>query len=195
MKPGDWGIICFDIDVGENPGYVQVSTENLVSNENDYTEPEPTTGNNSTMTGDFNDPGDPAGAGELQDKILATIWHGHADPIADRTSLTDLDPTTDNNDSDLANYEVPDEDGVTTSGAHYTTLQEAFGTYSTGVTLGGSADPMMVGTGEDSVEFCLLLEIPTEVGNEIQGDSLSFDLVFQAEQARNNDDPSFNSTA
>lgn len=196
VKPGDWGIICFDIDVGDNPGYVQVSTENLVSNENDYSEPEPTTGNNTTMTGDFNDPGDPSGAGELQDKILATVWHEYGD--GDRTSLSNLDPTTNLNGSSInANAWSPDRDegGLVDTDRHYTTLQEAFETYNTGVTLGGSADPIMVGTGENSVEFCLLLEIPTEVGNEIQGDSLSFDLVFQAEQSRNNDDPSFNSTA
>ncbi|MBS3761398.1 SipW-dependent-type signal peptide-containing protein [Halodesulfurarchaeum sp.] len=196
VKPGDWGIICFDINVGDNPGYVQVSTENLVSNENDYTEPEPDTGNETAMTGDFNDPGVSDGMGELQDKILATVWHDYGD--GERTSLSELDPTTNLNGSSIdsnAWSSDRDEGGLVDTERHYTTLQEAFGTYNTGVTLGGSDEPMIVGSGEDSGEFCLLLEVPSEVGNEIQGDSLSFDLVFQAEQSRNNDDPTFNSTA
>jgi hypothetical protein len=31
--------------------------------------------------------------------------------------------------------------------------------------------------------------VPIDVGNEIQGDSVEFDLAFLAEQCRNNDDP------
>src|SRR6056297_3382546 len=27
IKPGDWGIVCFDVEVSDNPGYVQVCTE------------------------------------------------------------------------------------------------------------------------------------------------------------------------
>jgi hypothetical protein len=37
--------------------------------------------------------------------------------------------------------------------------------------------------------FYLLLEIPKEVGNEIQSDSVGLDLVFEAEQIRNNSNP------
>ncbi|WP_255151900.1 SipW-dependent-type signal peptide-containing protein [Halorarius halobius] len=41
----------------------------------------------------------------------------------------------------------------------------------------------------DGVMHCVALawELPVEVGNEIQGDSLGFDLGFYTEQARNND--------
>ena len=171
VKPGDWGIICFDISIEENPGYVQVSTGELTSNENGYTEPEPVDDN---------------GEGELDDAILATIWQGTDDdePPEAREDLMTLDPTTNNGDN-ITGYETPDEGGETDGGAHYTTLQEAHDTYSTGVTLGGIEEPSSI----NSAEFCLLLEIPSEVGNEIQGDSVSFDLVFDAEQSRNNDDP------
>ncbi|MUV60178.1 SipW-dependent-type signal peptide-containing protein [Halobacterium sp. CBA1126] len=172
VKPGDWGIICFDVSIEENPGYLQVSTANLASSENGYTEPEPE---------------DENGEGELEEAILATVWHGTDDsePPEAREDLTMLDDTTDLNDFGLASYETPDEGGETDSGAHYTTLREAHDEYSTGVTLGGSEEPSSI----NAAEFCLLLEIPTEVGNEIQGDSLSFDLVFDAEQSRNNSDP------
>jgi len=46
---------------------------------------------------------------------------------------------------------------------------------------------------EGVYSFCLLLEIPFQVGNVIQGDSISFDLVFETEQVRHNEDP-FNNT-
>ncbi|WP_201292916.1 SipW-dependent-type signal peptide-containing protein [Halobacterium bonnevillei] len=192
VKPGDWGIICFDIDIGDNPGYVQVRTENLESSENGYTEPEPTSGNETNMTGDFNDPGVSDGAGELQDKILATVWNDFGG--GDRTALSGLDGTTNVDGGSQAEAWDPsrDEGGVVDSDTHYTTLQEAYDTYSTGVTIrDGAGDPLAIeDDGENfDPEFCLLLEIPAEVGNEIQGDSLSFDLVFEAEQTRNNDSP------
>ncbi|MFC3477068.1 SipW-dependent-type signal peptide-containing protein [Halobacterium litoreum] len=155
VKPGDWGIICFDIDIGENPGYVQVMTENLASAENGYTEPEPV---------------DENGEGELEEAMIAEVYSGFdagADSDPPRSHLSGLDATT----------------------PEGTTLAEAYETYSTGVTLGGSEEPAVVGSGESMATFCLLLWIPAEVGNEIQGDSVAFDLVFHAEQVRNNDDP------
>jgi hypothetical protein len=41
----------------------------------------------------------------------------------------------------------------------------------------------------DGVMHCVALEweLPFEVGNEVQGDSVSFDLGFYTEQERNND--------
>lgn len=194
VKPGDWGIICFDIDIGDNPGYVQIRTENLESSENGYEEPEPM--NNSTFGGDLNDPGVEDGAGELQDKILATVWQNFDGDS--RSDLIGLDDTTNVDGGTQSESWDPsrDEGGEVDEDTHYTTLQEAYDTYNTGVTISDEeGDPVSVGTGEEAAEFCLLLEIPEEVGNEIQGDSLSFDLVFNAEQSRNNDDPSFNSTA
>jgi predicted ribosomally synthesized peptide with SipW-like signal peptide len=180
VKPGDWGIICFDIDIGENPGYVQVSTANLSSSENGFEEPEPEDGNSE-------------GEGELDDAILATVWESFSSGSG-RSGLSGLDDTTNvggGSQSESWNSSR-DEGGVVDDDTHYTTLQEAYDTYSTGVTLMNSDGmPMEIGDDGDEFnpEFCLLLEIPSEVGNEIQGDSLSFDLVFDAEQSRNNGDP------
>ncbi|WP_082678871.1 SipW-dependent-type signal peptide-containing protein [Halobacterium sp. CBA1132] len=172
VKPGDWGIICFDVSIEENPGYLQVSTAELTSSENGYTEPE---GSDES-----------AEEGELDDAILATIWDSY-DDSGDRSGLSGLDGTTNVDGGSQAESwnSSRDEGGVVDDDTHYTTLREAYDTYSTGVTLGGSEEP----TSTNAAELCLLLEIPTEVGNEIQGDSLSFDLVFDAEQSRNNSDP------
>jgi predicted ribosomally synthesized peptide with SipW-like signal peptide len=156
VKPGDWGIICFDIDVGENPGYVMVSTDDLADDENDYTEPEPEDGTES---------------GELAEAMVAEVYAGFDGSVTSdnpRDYLSGLDSTT------------PAE----------STLRETFETYDTGVTLrDGDGNPLVVGSGDDAARFCLLLEIPAAVGNEIQTDSVSFDIVFDTEQVRNNDDP------
>ncbi|NGM70740.1 hypothetical protein G6M89_17295 [Natronolimnobius sp. AArcel1] len=41
---------------------------------------------------------------------------------------------------------------------------------------------------EESQELCIELSIPTDVGNELQGAVLEWDLAFYAEQQRHNDD-------
>jgi predicted ribosomally synthesized peptide with SipW-like signal peptide len=196
VKPGDWGIICFDVSIGENPGYVRVRTTNLRNEENGYEEPEP----DSADEGDRSDPGDPDGKGELEYAILSTIWREY-DDSGDRTGLSHLDGTTNEDGTGgPVRGSRPDHGwdrarrpgGVvpgTDPQVVYTDFDTVFDTYATGVTLGGSDEPIVVGSGDDAVTFYLLLEIPVEVGNEIQGDSLAFDLVFEAEQARNNGDP------
>ena len=49
----------------------------------------------------------------------------------------------------------------------------------------------------DGVMHCVALEweLPTDVGNEIQGDTLGFDLTFYTEQARHNDGSGMEQTA
>ena len=168
VKPGDWGVICFDFGVAENPAYIQTTTANLETSENGYTEPEPTDGDAE------NDPNDEDGAGELQDFMIAEIYENHVDSDSDdpRDHVENLDP-------------------ITPEGS---TVQETYDAFSEGAIMGGSEDPMEVGSGEDGAGWCLLLWIPEEVENRIQGDSFSFDLIFNAEQVRNNDNP-FNSTS
>jgi len=75
-----------------------------------------------------------------------------------------------------------------------------------GILVGGASDPVEVGSddqseldrrrmsdpdgdGEAELVFYLCVELPEEVGNEIQGDGLRGNLRFNAEQVRNNGDP------
>ncbi|WP_336036688.1 SipW-dependent-type signal peptide-containing protein [Halobacterium yunchengense] len=183
MKPGDWLILEWNPEVVANPGYVQVT-----SDDDDYVNEE---GENPEPETDTSSPGD------LGDALLSTVWSsyeslGGGDP---RQYLEGLDETTDNNDSDLGSYETPDEDGETSSGAHYTTMNEAHDVYKSGVLLRdpSTGDPLEVGTQGDAAWFYQLLELPPSVGNEIQGDSLTFTMRFDAEQVRHNDAPFANS--
>jgi len=169
VKPGDWGIICFEFDIGENPGYVRTRAENLMTAENGYTEPEPTDSEAE------NDPDDPDGAGELQDFMLAEVYRSF-DPAAD---------------SDPPRSHLSPEGGDPAAPMG-STVQETYDEFAGGVLMrDGEGDPLAVGSSEDeaTAEWCLLLYLPEDVGNIVQSDSFSFDLVFEAEQVRNNDDP------
>jgi predicted ribosomally synthesized peptide with SipW-like signal peptide len=183
MKPGDWLILEWNPEVVANPGYVRVTSVDEDYANDEGVNPEPET--------------DTSAPGDLGDAVLSTIWAKYDDVTggASRDDLTTLDPTTDRNDTGLASYETPTEDGVTSSGAHYTTMNEAHDVYKTGVLLRDAAtgDPLEVGSNGDGAYFFQLLELPPSVGNEIQGDQLTFTLRFDAEQVRNNPTP-FNSS-
>jgi len=160
VKPGDWGIICFEFEVADNPAYVQTTAAGLTSSENGYTEPEPTDDN---------------GEGELEENMLAEVYQSFD---------TDAD-----SDPPRSHLSPDDGDPAAPEGS---TLAETYDTFESGVLMrDGDGDPLEVGSSEDeaTADWCLLLYLPEDVGNIVQGDSVSFDLIFDAEQVRNNDDP------
>ena len=189
FKPGDWVIVCYEITIEDNPGYVQVQANNLVSDENGFEEPEPEDGASD-------------GEGELDDKLLTTVWDDY-DDSGNRSGLSTLDIVTNNAassfpDSASTNHSWDSsrsEGGEFNSDIHYTTLQETYNDwFEDGFLLGPGpgSDASKIGgpaNDQESKVVYLLLEIPVEVGNKIQGDSVSFDLEWRAEQIRNNDDP------
>jgi predicted ribosomally synthesized peptide with SipW-like signal peptide len=186
IKPGDWAVICFEISVGDNPGYVQVSTDNFTEDGGVHAEPEI-------------EAGDTDNDADLGEFLLTTVWQSY-DDSGDRAGLSTLDPVFNNasDDLDIDYAEPTDLDGVVDADAHYTNAREANGVLSGGyIVKDDNGDPMMVGSDSDgsdsevadTYEFCLLLELPYEVGNVIQGDSMGFDLVFETQQVRNNDTP------
>jgi hypothetical protein len=186
VKPGDWGIICFDIEVGDNPGYVMVSTDEFEQRGGAHSEPEESV--------------DSTNEGDLGEYLLTTVWQDYDDQSGSKSGLSNLDPVFnhDSNGIELSGgYQAPDNlDGeVNGEDVHYTNAVEVDSALDGYVIKDGNGDPMPVHDkeSENDYRFCLLLEIPFEVGNEIQGDTLSFDLVFETEQVRNNDDP-FNGT-
>ena len=206
-KPGDWLIICFEITNEENPGYVQISTSNLVDDENTVTEPEADSDEEGNSETDSPIDGD----GELAEALLATTWADATVPQSDITSRTELAglqyPTNSAGDDKPGHTynSSRGEDGSVDTNIDYTNLREASDNFSDGVVVADSGGtPRPVGTNASGVDgpaadddpavFYLLLEIPKSVGNEIQSDSVELDLTFESEQVRNNDDP-FNSSS
>lgn len=162
VKPGDWGYSRFCFEIDDNPAYVWACGALTDSSENDYTEPEPEDDN---------------GEGELEESIEVEVLY------------CDLDDEG----------ELVSEGETIMSG----TLKEVLAQLQTGIPLDGTGDgdamagdqSPYAGTGmdddlsDDVTNPCLCFdwEVPTTVGNEIQGDSLMFDLQFYALQARHND--------
>ena len=185
VKPGDWAVICFDIEVGDNPGYVQVRTEEFVENGGSNPEPE------QDVEGDTDNDAD------LGEFLLTTVWQNYDETSGDKTGLSTLDPVFNNASDDLnISYGSPDVGGVVDGVTHYTNAREANGVLENGYLIkddNGDLLPINDQANEGVYSFCLLLEIPFQVGNVIQGDSISFDLVFETEQVRHNEDP-FNNT-
>ena len=189
VKPGDWAIVCFDIEVGDNPGYVQIRTENFMEAGGANPEPE------QTVEGDADNDAD------LGEFMLASVWQNY-DESGDKSGLSFLDPVFNNAPNATANaagisYSAPDVGGVASTDAHYTNAREADAILNGGYLIkDNNGDLLEINdtVNEGVYSFCLLLEVPFEVGNVIQGDSLSFDLVFETEQVRHNEDP-FNNSA
>ena len=186
VKPGDWAIVCFDIEVGDNPGYVQVRTENFEETGGANPEPEQAV------------EGDTANDADLGEFLLTSVWQNYDDTSGDKSGLSVLDPVFNNASDDLnITYMAPDVGGVADTNAHYTNAREADAILSGGYLIKDDNGDLLAINDADNegvYSFCLLLEIPFEVGNVIQGDSISFDLVFETEQVRHNDDP-FNNSA
>jgi predicted ribosomally synthesized peptide with SipW-like signal peptide len=199
VKPGDWAIICFDIENETNPGYVQVSVPEGVTNAGGAN-PEP----------EQDAEGDADNDADLGDAMLASLWQSYSGPTDGssggmKSDLSGLDGWTNDEPDGTVNkpyatvaqddFLASDYGQTEESDMDYPTVNE-FGDFLAGGQLIRKNDgtPFFVTNegsdrGDGKARFCLLLEIPAAVGNEIQGDSLSFDLVFNTEQVRNNDTP------
>lgn len=163
IKPGDWAILCFEVSVEGNPGYVQVSSDNFVQYENGQTESEADF--NDSAGGSLGLPLDGQEQGELQDELLVQVY-GKYDP--------------ENGSDPPQSYLKGKRDSL--SG----TATEVFNRLDDGAFLGDGSTPGEIGPENSPVKLYFLLELPTNVGNAVQSDALAFDLIFESEQARHN---------
>ena len=85
VKPGDFGEITLCYSIHDNPGYVQLHSEELADDENTVTEPEASAAGESDAETDTQI----SGSGELGDEIQAVAWY---DPDGD--NRYDDDETT-----------------------------------------------------------------------------------------------------
>jgi len=104
---------------------------------------------------------DTDGVGELADSIEVTMWY---------------DPNCNN---------VLDEDEVVLFEGSMT---DAFAALEAGIGLDGDASTPEFDPVPGASTYCIgfYWELPVDVGNEVQTDAVSFDLVFDAEQSRHN---------
>jgi len=166
MKPGDWVLLCYEIEVQDNPACLGLKTENTANDENSVTEPEADT--EADLSGSLSNPNTSAdttadidGEGELAQRLDVTVYDDFDDSV-------DIGGDLSNAQSALSNELL--------GGA---TLQDVWDTFG-----GGDA----IADNVNAFDFYVLLELPTETGNEVQSDSVEWDFVFDAVQSRNTDD-------
>lgn len=174
IKPGDYSYGKFCFSIVDNPGYIWAGGELTANDENTVTEPEADAdGENDSETTNDRD-----GNGELADAIDVTLY------CVDH----DYDVSTQGRPSESSFSDVVAEGS----------LREVLAQLQTGIPL--DADPSTDGrdafagsssqsAGFDNGDKCLAFawEVPTSVGNEIQTDSVEFDIAFTAFQERHND--------
>ena len=165
VKPGDFGGAQFAFELCDNPGYVWLTGSLRDAAENRTTEPE------------ADDPDEEAGVVELLDEIQVAYGVG---PInGGSTAFED----TDSGFQPVEQY----------------TLREFLALLDgEGVALDGDIDAEVGGTGEQGCfsggnpdtsnvhEVSVVWWLPINHGNQVQSDSVTFDLGFYTEQCRHN---------
>jgi predicted ribosomally synthesized peptide with SipW-like signal peptide len=180
VKPGDTGVLAFCPRVVTNDGWIWVGSETgLVDYENGQTEPEAEV--DATDGGSLDTPMSGAGAGELGDAIEVTV--SYASGVTMDGDDVNCQDTRELNNPE--GYTLADLAAELTSGFLLDGDQDEASPDADPSPYPGSADAAT----QEGPCLCIEWELPLEVGNEVQSDSISFDFSFVAEQARNNPDP------
>jgi predicted ribosomally synthesized peptide with SipW-like signal peptide len=170
MKPGDDICLGINVMVEGNPMYVGVGIESTTDAEGDNPEPEP-------------QPGDDPDGGELDNYLDVTALGYDTDSV--NAGITSIAGAGDITNDEGISTPVDLNDSILSDGGliyrnHTTTTAPGHGAGdATAVGQNGNADT-------EQVTHYICLSLPTEVGNVVQGDVFGFELVFQAEQVRNN---------
>ena len=173
VKPGDGGFLAFCPKVVDNPAWLWAGSNGLTDSENGLTEPE------GEVDSTGGDPGD--GNGELSENIQVTVSYceytgGDEDDRGNPENYDTIRELNNPDDYTLADLILELQTGFLLDGDDATSGTQA---YPASGNSGDQAGPCL----------CIDWEIPMDVGNEIQSDSVEFDIAFAAEQERNNPDP------
>jgi hypothetical protein len=164
VKPGDFGEVTFDFILCDNPGFVWLDGSLRSASENGLTEPE------------ADDPDELPGEVELLDVVQAAVW------VDDGNNFQNGD------ESPFVVGSIGDVLGMLDEGS--------LGTALNGDLLapagGGAAGARNCFSGDTEHSLVFAWWVPVDHGNEIQSDSMRFDLGLYAEQCRHNDGSGMN---
>lgn len=128
-------------------------------------------------------PGYVAVAGSSTDENGVDAGNVELDDLWDIDDEDDLSTLGDEATAELV---TKDSDGNELARVDYGTLGDLLESLESGILVSDDEGPYQLDAGE-TVTVCLIVTIPPEVGNEIQGAVTSTDMTFYAEQARHND--------
>jgi len=166
VKPGDFGGAQFAFELCDNPGYVWLNGGLRDASENGTTEPE------------ADDPDEEDGVVELLDEIQVAYGVG---PINGGTSAFE---NTDSGFQPVEQYSLREFLNSVNSGNGL----ELDGNLPAEQGGGTGRDCFAGATAEDSLhQVSVVWWLPINHGNQVQSDSVTFDLGFYTEQCRHND--------
>ena len=187
VKPGDFGEVTFSFHLFDNPGYIWMNSGRVSASENGLTEPErEDEDEDQTLDEDGNvvpkTEGDD-GVVELLDEVQVAIWHDDGDNVLMDEELVS------------SPHDVESSDTITLSRADAMifrgTLREVFEALSAAQGIPLDADSSTSGRdcypNSTTRHVAFAWWLPVDTGNEIQTDSVEFDLGFYTEQCRHND--------
>ena len=194
VKPGDFGEITFSLHLCDNPGYIWLNGDLQANAENGVTEPEAKDPDEDDGSGVADpDAGDET-SGELADALRVVIWYDFdADNVFDRGVFTGeleesaiLGHTAPMTLSEAMN-ELSTGNGIPLDGDIPINQPDEFDELTDAPTSDERQCFSPVTDIDGSYFIGLAWWLPVDHANEIQSDSVSFDLGFYAEQCRHND--------
>ena len=172
IKPGDYGEDTVSLHV-ENDAWLRLVIDGLVNNDNTCTEPEDVVDELGIPLPTPGACGTDAGGGELQQKLLFTMWldEGVTNGFQGPQDLSECD-----NDY-IAEFEptIISEGPIDTNGETWN-LSDFSGAYL---------------LANQTACFGIAWRLPSTVGNEVQTDSFVGNMTFQVQQHRNNPIPTW----
>jgi len=177
VKPGDSGSAVYCPRVVDNDAWVWVNVTGLTDYENGLTEPEADDEDEDTSEGDAGSLDDvPSGEGEGDLSEAIQVTASYCEPNEDGGYDVIRQMT---NPEDYTLADLADEDGFLIDGDEGEEPDEVETPYPSSEDSETQEGPCV----------CIDWEIPTDVGNRIQSDSLEYEVTFYAEQSRHNDEP------
>jgi predicted ribosomally synthesized peptide with SipW-like signal peptide len=174
LKPGDFGEVTFDFTLCENPGYVWLNGGLVSEAENGLTEPE------------ADDPDEGEGV-ELADEIQVTVWYDDGDNVLEDPETVVTDREFEPNPSSAA-VDVSGPDRIVAQGSLRDVLTQLAAGNGVPLDADPTTDARNCFTDSPTVHYLgVAWELPVDHANEIQSDSVTFDIGFYTEQCRHND--------
>ncbi|WP_281194023.1 SipW-dependent-type signal peptide-containing protein [Halorubrum sp. F4] len=168
LKPGDSGEGEFCFSIVDNPAYMWMCGELTANDENTVTEPEADSANENNAETDTDTDGD----GELADAMEVTLSYCEDGEVGTEIISGSLGEVMAALQAGVPLYGDGNPDAPVANRPAFDGVETPF----------DDEEPNI-----DETCVCFEWEVPTEVGNEIQSDSVTFDFEFYAEQERHND--------
>jgi len=174
LKPGDFGEVTFSVHLFDNPGYLWLNGGLVDASEGEPSEPE------------RKDRDELDGVVELLDEIQVALWHDDGNNVFTDPEYVVHRKPVEGPDSD-ENVELSRDEALIARGTLRELLDELSGENGIPLDADPRSDERDCFPNSTTRFLGFAWWLPVDHANEIQTDSVSFDLGFYTEQCRHND--------